>query len=52
MNCQDWIEKMKDYPCYTPCPPFYDMCNRIGHPTGEFDCDKCLQENQLKDYIE
>jgi hypothetical protein len=39
-----------EYPeCYVPCPPFYDICNRVNDSEK---CMKCFRENDFVDYIE
>lgn len=53
MTPKEWVEQMKPYPCYTPCPPFYDVCNNMDRPNiKRLDCDECVAKNKLKDYIE
>lgn len=49
---EQWLEEMKDKPCYCPAPPFYDVCLHAGQPVKRFDCDKCFEEHKLTDSIE
>lgn len=55
LKCQTaekWLEEMKDMPCYCPCPPFYDFCNHMFQQVKRLDCEKCIKEHNLRDYIE
>ncbi len=51
-TAEQWLEEMKDKPCYRPAPPFYDICLNAGHPVKGLDCDKCVEEHKLVDCIE
>ena len=52
-NTDVWIERMRDKPCYRPAVPFYDFCLNCGvAQVKRLDCDKCVREKKLKDYIE
>jgi hypothetical protein len=51
-SIEEYRKEMESVPCYTPAPPFYDFCNRVGHPAEGHDCDKCLEQHGLADAIE
>ena len=53
MTLEEWLDKMKDKPCYRPAVPFYDVClNNSVAGIKRLDCEKCIAERGLKDYIE
>lgn len=47
-----WAEKMKDKPCYEPAIPFYDFCLNMDRPIKRYNCDECIAQKGLKDFIE
>ncbi len=47
-----WLKEFEELSCYTPAPPFFDFCNRYGHPDSGHDCVGCRAKHNLQDYIE
>ena len=47
---EKWKKIEQEKPCYSPCPPFYDFCNKLNWSSKE--CQECVKNYGLMDFIE
>lgn len=47
---EKWENLAAEKTCYSPCPPFYDFCNRRDWDSEE--CRECAKKYGLEDFIE